>query len=232
MIMKNLALILLFLIAFFTNIVGQNQCPTETEKDLYWQPERKIEFSDYQSKIDTSCIKFNEKYGFQMSSNIGFRGIVDIPKKRGKIDKGYIVPVFCKNCSCILSEDSLHLKVDRLCFDIAEICARNVRRDLDNFQKAGNIDNPNAMFFTSIKNKWEENMRSFFGGVFDDILIKKEEGAYEKWRKTTNELLEETKEYATKPEDCYRLVLGKPIEKGYIQAKTIVGDMRSKEKTE
>jgi len=227
--MKNLALTLLFLCAVFVNIVAQDKYQTETENDLYWQPERKIEFSDYQSKTDTNCIKFNQKYGFQMSSNIGFRGIVDIPQKRGKIDKGYIVPVFCKNCSCILSEDSLNLKVDRLCFDIAETFARIIRRDLDDYQKTMNIDNPNAMFFTSIKNKWEEEMRAFFGQIIRDIFVDKKENAYEEWRKMVDEGLEQLKEYATKPEDCYRFVLGKPIEKGYMQAKTIMGDMRGKE---
>jgi hypothetical protein len=228
--MKKVSVIIMFL-CIWGNGIAQTKYPTETEKDLYWQPERKLEFGDYQSIVDTSCVKFNQKYGMQMSSSIGFRGIVDVPKKwKGKIDKGYIVPVFCKNCSCILSEDSMGLKVDRLCFDIAEICARNVRKDLDDFQKAGNIDNPNEMFFTSIRNKWEENMRSFFGEAIREILFDKKEGAYEEWRKTTDERLEQTQEYATKLEDCYRFVIGKPIEKGYKQAKTIMGDMRSKEK--
>jgi hypothetical protein len=96
-------------------------------------------------------------------------------------------------------------------------------------QKAGNTDNTNEMFFTSIRNKWEENMRSFFGGAIREILIEKKDSAYYKWRETTDELLEETKKYATTPEDCYRFVVGKPIEKGYKQAKTIMGDFRKKE---
>ena len=206
---------------------------TETSKDLYWQPERKLDFSDYQSISNDECVKYNEKYGVHMQASIGFRWVVDVPKKwNGKIDKGYIVPVFCKNCSCKLSEDSLELKVDQLLFDMTEICARRARIDLDNFQKAGNIDNPNSMFFISVKNKWEENKRKFFGGAINDILIEKQEGAYEKWRKSTDELLEETKDFATKPEDCYRIVLGKPIEKGYKKAKTITGDLLNNNENE
>jgi len=224
--MNRKFIILIVLCAISKNLGAQQ---TESENDLYWQPDRKINFSDYQSKSDTSCVKYYEKYGIKMSSSIGFRWVVDIPKKwKGKIDKGYLVPVFCKNCSCILSEDSLGLKTAQLLFDITEICARNARRELDNFQKSGNIDNPNEMFFISVKNKWEEEKTLFCGSAIREILLEKQEGAYEKWRQTTDEILEKTKEYATKPEDCYRIIVGKPIEKGYKIAKNIVGDMRSK----
>lgn len=228
--MNGRAIILLVFCVMSGSLVAQQ---IENENDLYWQPNRRINFSDYQSKSDTNCVKYNEKYGLKMSSNIGFRGVVDVPKKwKGKIDKGYLVPVFCKNCSCILSEDSLSLKTDQLLFDITELCARNARRELDDFQKSGNIDNPNEMYFTSIKNKWDEKRKSFFGGAIREILLEKQEDAYEKWRKTTDELLEETKEFATKPEDCFRFIKGKPIKKGYKMAKNIVGDMRSKKEGE
>ncbi|MDR1518401.1 MAG: hypothetical protein LBS52_10035 [Dysgonamonadaceae bacterium] len=223
---------ILLLLAFGMNIVAQETYPTESEKDLYWQPERQIQFSDYQSTIDINCIKYNEKYGVQMSSNIGFRKIVDVPKKRGKIDKGYIVPVFCKNCSCILSEDSLGLLVDRLLFDITETCARSARKDLSDFQITGNIDNPNAMFFTSITNKWDEFRKGVFATIIKEVLVDKIDTAYISWRKIVDEKLEQTKEYATTPKDCYRFVAGKPVEKGYKQAKTIVGDMRRNKETE
>ncbi|MDH8701938.1 hypothetical protein M2138_001290 [Dysgonomonadaceae bacterium PH5-43] len=224
--MNRKTIILFILCVFSVSLCAQQ---TENENDLYWQPDRKITFSDYQSESDTICVKYNKKYGMQMQSSIGFRWVVDVPKKRkGKIDKGYLVPVFCKNCSCILSEDSLGLKTDQLLFDITEVCARNARRELDAFQQSGNIDNPNEMFFVSVKNKWEENKSSFFATAIREILIEKQEGAYEKWRATTDELLEKTKEYATKPEDCYRFIVGKPIEKGYKKAKNIVGDLRNK----
>jgi len=226
--MKNKTMILFFLCTIPIILKAQK---TENETEIYWQPDRKIEFSDYQSSSDTNCVKYNKLYNIHMQASIGFRWVVDIPKKwKGKIDKGYIVPVFCKHCSCILKEDSLELKVDRLLFDITELCARNVRREIIAFKKEGNIDNPNEVYFISVKNKWDEQRKSFFGGAIQEILLKKQEGAYEKWRKTTDEMLSETKEYATTPEDCSRIILGKPIEKGYKIAKNIIGDLRSKEK--
>ncbi len=209
---------------------AQTKYLTENEKDIYWQPNVKINFSDYQSQSDTVCIKYHEKYGLQMSSNIGFRGVVDIPKKRNKkFDKFYLAPVFCKNCSCILSEDSLILKVDRLLFDIAEVCTRNARKELLELHNDINADNTYAMFFTTIENKWDERMRSIFGAVIKDVLIEKKDSAYVEWRQIVDETLQKTESYATQPEDCYRFISGKPIEKNYKMAENIVGDMRRKD---
>ncbi|HLO59221.1 MAG TPA: hypothetical protein VK179_10795 [Bacteroidales bacterium] len=202
--------------------------PSEDEKDIYWQPNTQIEFADYQSSSKEDCHKYYEKYGVSMASSIGLRGVVDVPKKKGKFDKFYIAPVFCKNCSCILSEDSICLLVDRLLFDIAEVCARNARKELLDMQKEMNSDNTYTMFFTSIKNKWDEEMRAYFGTVVRDILIEKKDSAYITWKKTVDDVKLQMINYSTKPEDCYRFIINEPIEKGYIMAKSIMGDMRNK----
>jgi hypothetical protein len=47
-----------------------------------------------------------------------------------------------------------------------------------------------------------------------------------------NEVLQQTESYTTKPEDCYRFVLNKPIEKDYKMADNIVGDLRNKSRNE
>ena len=170
--MKRKEFLLLLLSVIQIGVFAQK---TEDENNLYWQSDRKINFSDYQSKSDTNCIKYNEKYGLKMSSSIGFRWVVDVPKRwRGKMDKAYVVPVFCKNCSCILAEDSMSLKTDRLLFDITEILSRNIRKELDEFQRATNVDNVNEMFFTTVKNKWDELRGDFFATVIREILIEKQ----------------------------------------------------------
>lgn len=207
---------------------AQNVCLTEDENDIYWQPNTQINYSDYQAPDNEVCLKYNKKYGLTMSSSIGFRGVVDVPKKKGKYDKFYLAPVFCKNCSCILSKDSVNLEVDRLLFDFAELTVRSARRELLGLQKETNADNTYSMFFTSVKNKWEEKMLSFYGTVIREVLIEKKDSAYINWRSLVDELLEETESYRTKPEDCYRFVAKEPIEKGYKMAKTLMSDMRSK----
>lgn len=226
--MKNTILTTLVSCVFIIQLNAQTKYITENEKDIYWQPDAQIDFSDYQSKNDSNCLKYNNKYGFKMSSNIGLRGVVDVPKRGKKFDKFYLAPVFCKNCSCILSEDSLGLKVDRLLFDIAEVFARNARKELFELQEKMKADNTNTMFFITVRNNWEETMLSFFGTVVREVLIEKKDSAYIGWRNTTDELLQQTESYATQPQDCYRFILNQPIEKGYKMAEHIVGDMRSK----
>jgi hypothetical protein len=51
---------------------------------------------------------------------------------------------------------------------------------------------------------------------------------YLKWRELIDKWLEETQKYATTPEECYRLMSGKPIEKGYRKAKKLIGPMPDK----
>jgi hypothetical protein len=229
---RALPLILTVFLSFLyaTTIYAQTEYSTESETDIYWQPNAQIDFSDYQSQSDTSCVKYNEKYGFQMSSSIGFRGVVDIPKKSRKFDKFYLAPTFCKNCSCILSEDSLGLKVDRLLFDVAETFVRGARRELLELQEQMKVDNTYTMMFTTVKNKWDEQMRDYFGTILREVLIEKKDSAYIEWRKTVDDLLQQTEKYATRPEDCYRFISRKPIEKNYKMAENIMGDMRNKEK--
>ena len=227
-------------VIFYTLVItlnAQTEYSTESENDLFWQPNVQIGFSHFQEQTDTACIKYYEKYGFHMSSNIGFRDIVDIPKshlskkikKRTGFDKSYLAPVFCKNCSCILSEDSLELKVHQLLFDVAEMCARGARRELSEIQREMNINNVNTMFFTTVKNSWEEKMRGTFWGLLQDVLIQKKDGAYAEWRQLIDELLEKDELFTTQPEDIYRFILGKPTEKDYVEAKWITGDLRNKE---
>lgn len=224
--MRNRVSLLGFLCLANSILSAQTVYPSENETDIYWQPNTQIDFSDYQSPNNEDCLKYNEEYGLTMSSSIGLRGVVDVPKKKRKYDKFYIAPVFCKNCSCILSEDSLSLQVDHLLFDMAEVCARRARKELLDMREVNNSDNTYAMFFTTVKNKWDEEMRDFFSSVISDILIEKKDSSYMNWREAVDDALLQTIKYATQPEDCYRFIINEPIEKNYIMPETIMGDLR------
>lgn len=225
--------IFFFLVIVSINVLSQEVYLTSDEKKIYWQPNTKIEFKDFQDTNLEECLKYKEKYGTKMSASIGLYGKVDVPKKRGKFDKVYIAPGFCKKCSCILEEDSMELKVNQLLFDIAEVCARKAREELLDLQKEMKADNTNAMFFYTVKNKWQEKMSEFYSSVINEVLIEKKDSSYIKWRTITDEILSSKDEYATKPEECYRLIKNEAIEKGYKQAKTIMGDMwKKKDDTE
>lgn len=216
------------------SVHAQNPVQTEDKLNLYWQPNVEIEYSHFQSESDADCIKYNEKYGIQMSPNIQLHGIVDIPKshqskkikKRIGYDKLYLAPIFCKNCSCMLQEDSLELVATQLLFDVAEMCARGLRKDLIATQNEMNINNVNTTYYRTLKNKWDETMWGTWGSIYQDVLVQKKDSAYIEWRTFVDEMLDFNKDFATQPYEIERLILGEPIEEGYVQAKRIMGDFK------
>lgn len=213
---------------------SQVQFIAEDNDNLYWQPNIKIQYSHFQSLSNEDCNKYNKQYGFKMSANIQLKGIVDIPKshlkkklkKRIGYDKLYLAPIFCKHCSCILAEDSVELVVYQLLFDVAEMCARGARKELQEYQNSMNINNVNAMFYTTVKNKWNDRMRETWATIYQEVLIKKKENSYGEWRKFVNEMLEANKDFLTTEIDIERLKISKPIEQDYIEAETIIGDLK------
>ncbi len=140
-----------------------------------------------------------------------------------------MAPVFCKSCSCLLSENAVELQVYRLLFDVAELSARGARKELIETQSQININNVNTMFLTTIKNKWETRMRATWSTIYQEVLIQKKENAYSEWRTLMDELLAPHQDYSTPPDDIKRLILGVPIEPDNEQAPTIVGDLKEKD---
>jgi hypothetical protein len=77
-------------------LLAQTSLPTESVNDIYWQPNVQVEFSDYQSSNYANCEKFKAKYGWTMAGTIVIRGVVDVPKRKGKFDKFSLPPLFAK----------------------------------------------------------------------------------------------------------------------------------------
>ncbi|WP_116124340.1 hypothetical protein [Lewinella sp. IMCC34183] len=223
---------LFLLLSIIASSVGA-QPAVQTEDNLFWQPTVVLAYADFQSPSDADCVQVNEKYGLQLSATIQLRGIVDVPeshlskkiKRRTGDDKGYLAPVFCKHCSCMLSEDSTELVVYQLLFDVAEMTARGARKELLETQDQLKINNVNATFFTTVKNKWDERMRGTWASIYQEVLIQQKEGAYAEWRSLVDEILADMQDYATQPDDIERFIAGEPIMEGYVQAETIIGDL-------
>jgi hypothetical protein len=235
---KSLLFILIIIVASFAN--AQNQVQIEDEDNLYWQSDVEVRFSHFQSEIDSNCISLTEKLDLNMSASIQLVGIVDIPKshlsrkikKRKGDDKLYLSPAFCKKCSCARVEDSMELVFNQLLFDVPEMCARFLRKELAEIKEERKINNVNAMFYTTLKNKWDERMRGTWASIYQDVLIQKKDSAYVEWRALVDEMLEENKDFATQPYEIERLILGEPVEDGYVQAKTIMGDLKNTDENE
>ncbi len=63
---KEITTILLFCIYVLT-ATAQAEYATEDANNIYWQQQYNIDFSDFQAENKDDCIKFNEKFGLQMS---------------------------------------------------------------------------------------------------------------------------------------------------------------------
>ena len=231
--MKSILFLFVLINIAVSSATAQNQFLSEDLDKVYWQPKVAIDYADFQSPSTADCVAYNEKYGLQMSANIQLKGIVDIPtshlsknvRKRTGNDKLYLAPVFCKDCSCILAEDSVELVVNQLLFDVAEMSARGLRRELSETQQDMKINNVNTMFFSTAMNKWDESMREVWASIYQDVLIQKKDNAYLEWRALVDELLAANEDFATQPYEVERLSRGEPIEKGYVQAETILSDL-------
>jgi|BioPla2DNA2_1021312.scaffolds.fasta_scaffold14313_5 hypothetical protein len=199
----------------------------ETDWFLYWQPNIKIQFSDYQRKPDSSDFIMMTKHGTKSMANVQIHAILDYPIKARKIkylkEQWYLAPVFCKKCSPVIQEDSIDLLHAQVCFDIAEYCARVTRKKISELEKQNYGNGFIAALFPRLVADMYKLMGEMFGSFGSEVLIDKKPDSYKDWRKSVNEMLELTKDYATKPIECQRLINDKPYSGEYKESYAVYG---------
>ncbi len=229
--------IILIVLAYAT-IMGFSQnenYPTETETHIFWQPDRKLNSADFQrdpQDVPLGSIKECDSLGYCVVGAYGLFHVVDVTKGRYKPgryhEKLYMAPAFQKTLSSILKPDSLGIEIQQTLFDIDELHARSIRYRLQQFLDSTdfkNTDNPYTMFFTSFLEQDEQYFNEMKYVYLHDVIYKNGEWDYERWRDFVNAGLEEFKDYATTPEDCYRFVKDKPIEKKMVPAKRLMQNL-------
>lgn len=196
---------------------------------IFWQPSTKITKDDYLGQPTSQVDKMMDEYGFTASASVGIWSVLDIPKKKRdrikKFEKVYFAPAFEKTTSYIRTNDSIQIEMQNLYFDICELWARWARKELKTLQDTTNAAGTLSIFYMTVKEDMNKNRISMFRAYFKEVFIDKAEGAFEKWRNELDKELERTKMWATTPEECHRLLIQKPIEKGYIMAPTIMGPL-------
>jgi hypothetical protein len=218
--------IIVFLNLIF-NFVFTQESRLETEKFLYWQTDTRLQFSDYQRSADSSDIAEMNKYDTKSLANIQIHSILDYPKKARKIktlkEQWYLTPAFCKKCSPLIMQDSIELLQDQVFFDIAEYCTRATRIRIAELEKQNYGNSFIGAAFPGLIDKMYEMMREMFGSFGRAVIIEKKPGAYEEWRKSIDEMLEETKDYATRSIDCQRFINDKPFSDEYKVSYAVYG---------
>lgn len=225
--------ILLCLMLVNQVVIGQQEYPTSTDTHIFWQPDTKITKDDYRGVATSQTEKFAQEYGITVHASVGIWSILDIPKNKRdryrKYEKVYFAPAFERTTSYAATADSLQIEMQNLYFDMCEFWARWARRELQSYQDALKATGVLTIMYMTVMENMHKHKVEMFSAYFNDVFVKKEEGAFEEWKSIVYQLLDEFKMWATTPEECYRFVSGKPIKKGYIMAPTVLGPMKTKD---
>lgn len=208
----------IFLVLISINLLAQEE-RIQTSNFLYWQIGTIIEFSDFQKEdIDPKGLELMEKYSLHSLANVQIHCILDYPKKAKKIkelpEEWYIAPVFCKQCSPLIANDSIELEIAQIYFDIAEYCARLTRKRLRDLESQNHGHGIIAAIFPRQIDEMYKLMREMFSS-FGNSLYDNKVDAINEWRPVVNEMLEKTKEYSTSKNECIRFIQDKPSTEEY-----------------
>lgn len=232
--MKKIILIgIIFVLTGNINIsIGQTaQILTESQRHIFWQPERVLTEKDFQGNgtQNPKLVKYCEELDLCVLASTGVFAVLDIPKKKRKrgelIEKAYFAPAFEKSTSYILKLDSIGIAKQKVVFDIFEVSARFARQQLQQLQDSVGGYGIISLMFKSVEARAIEMRTSLVDSYTKDVYIDKKAGAFELWREKVDKLLADSKKFATKPEDCYRFVKNAPIDENYEMAKTVIGNL-------
>lgn len=237
--MKYFSSTILLLFLLSNSFYAQSTFPIESETHIFWQPNRKLVVNDFQGG-NPSDSKFNRdrQIGRHVIPCLGIFLQIDIPKnyRQNKLEKVYFTPAFQKSCSFLLNADTSNFGDAQLQFDIYELGARIAREYIWNMHAymavksdSNAIDiiknNPDTILITGIGNifasKARDSAMRFINEItysyFNDRYTKSDSisSSYEQWRLLIDELLKKYDRFATKPEDCYRMIKNSPILKNY-----------------
>lgn len=195
---------------------------TENKYFLYWQPKTEIQFTDFRKPVDSVDLRMFEKYKAKSLANIQIHAVLDYPKKAKQIktlkEKWYISPVFCKEYSPLLQQDSTELQKARVYFDIAEYCSRVTRKKIVSLETDKLVKDSNgfiAAAFPGLIDKMYDLMFEMFSSYKREVIIEKQPNAHYEWKKTVKQLLESTKDYSTSENECNRFINNKPFSNEY-----------------
>lgn len=208
---------------------AQGHYPTQDSVHIFWQPDVKLTKQDYQGQPTDNSRKMQEKYDIKVLCSTGIWSILDVAKKKkdryNKMEKVYFAPAFERTTSVAVTDDSLSIEKENVFFDICELGTRFARAGIKNLEDSSHATGAISLMYMTIKKEMEVYKAKLFQAYFQDVYVQKNEGAFEKWRAMIDKRLEETKAWCTSPQECYRLMTGKPIEEGYIQAENVVGPL-------
>lgn len=218
--------LLLLLLALFSITASGQTYKTEDQNLKGWTKDAKIVHADFNGKPTEQLKRLNKEIGLQASAQIVLQSILDVPKKkknRGRLlEKVYVAPFFVKNTSVAMTQDEKELDKQRLYFDMGEAVARTMRKDIEHIQDSTRSYGTMWILYSSIRDYYCTEFKRMFDAYTYEVFVEKKEGAFEKWRELIDKRLTELSSYATKEQDCHRLLTEQPIDPDYEQSDTVM----------
>lgn len=214
------------ILLFFAGQVSAQIDSISSSTHIFWNEEYPILMSHF---IDTSNVEANinncDSLQLCWGACIGLWAIIDEPKKkrkRGKlIEQEYFVPAFELAKSYRLNNDTIDYFTQLLIFDVHELIARKCRKDVEYFFNEMPYYGTKLLMFKKVENENTETLKGIVSSITNDIYVEKKENAYEEWRNTISDLLDESMKYKTTSTDRIRFIKNKPILKGYQMAEKV-----------
>ena len=205
-----------------THMNGQHTYVTSDSTHIFWQPGLKLGIDDFQGDTTANVMLLMRKYKFSASASIGIWAAIDIPKKKSQRrkmpEKIYLAPAFDKTTSFALSDDLVEIAQQTLYFDICEVWARWARKRFSEIRDSLDTPGTVANLYDKILSEMESNRNEMNIQYSREVIMDKKPGALNGWTKLIAKTLVESSEWATKPEECHRLITGVPIERDYMEA--------------
>jgi hypothetical protein len=207
-----------------TTAFGQG-LKTEDQNLKGWTKDTRITYADFKGKPGERMKKLNKEEGLQASAQVGLKSILDVPKRkrdRGRLlEKVYVAPFFIKGTSVTMTKDENELDKQRLYFDMAELSARMMRKEIAHLKDSAKTYGTVWIMFSSIKDYYCSEFGRMLNDYTYEVFVEKKEGAYEKWRNYIDGELSVTEKYMTQKEDCHRLLTNLPIDPDYEQSENM-----------
>lgn len=204
---------------------------TESETHIFWQPENKLEWTDFRADANKipNAKKYCDTVGLCTAASLGVFTVLDIPKKkrqRGRLkEKIYVAPAFEYSTSYVVQKDSLGIEKQQVVFDMFELSARYIRKELSSMLEKMDGYGTLSIWFKTIESDAQKLRTEMVDSYTKDVYIDNRPGAYLEWKERVDSTLNDLEKFATKPEDCHRFITKQPLDKDYKMAKTVMGKL-------
>jgi hypothetical protein len=193
---------------------------------LCWQPGQHLTVADFNRQHSDMMLRLHQEHGVQATATVAIFRVLDVPAKkhdRGQqLEQAYFVPGWLRSRSETFTADTAELARQQLFLDLAEVCCRRARKQVQALQDSlPRAYGTTYIFYPRIANECCQKYSELSQTYLMEALLEKKPGAYEKWRQQIRTQLAELEAFATTARDCERALTNRPVLPGYQLSATL-----------